>query len=441
MKSLVVADKEGKTFARHSMCKHIPAMVANPQRDNFYGEMAGGQFAGHYGQLVTATYVDNSIFTISAEAVVTDSNWKIRGLWLKAMTSRNNSVVLKDNDSQLILNANSVKNKKFMLLRMWANAKGHLIAFCKDGVIRHLDREANGNLVLGREVNEAKVQQDLAEMTVSTELTFVAHELTVERHKATNPKAYAEAAISKADAEGNVTVTVKVNTLTAPIVVALELSSVAENRVISSKVSSLMSDYITTFTGAEATASATIRREATRQANIVELCLSDEVNQVFDIKASRDFQEILKALFVKNHTHKEVFKALAQKFPKGIEVKGHCGTLRSVAFWTVKLPTQLLAVHGQFNKAGFSHNPRIKAVFAFLRLIASAGVGNDKYISIKECAFQIGKALEYWKQDVISGKGTLTKTSLCFEQHGFKVIANAKSAWKNIGGKMYQSYF
>ena len=63
MKSLVVADKEGKTFARHSMCKHIPAMVANPQRDNFYGEMADNQFASHYGQLVTATYVDNSIFS------------------------------------------------------------------------------------------------------------------------------------------------------------------------------------------------------------------------------------------------------------------------------------------------------------------------------------------------------------------------------------------
>ena len=546
MKSLVVSDKEGKTFARHSMCKHISAKVPNASRDNFYGEMADDRFAGHYGQLITATYVDNSIFstvvgdggavlrtpltgttnkrldasfnllqlrasnseianasievveakvierlceigtlapgevvmfegqqllqnkgltltvkpqtitatqrkysntevstlefTLACETVITDYNWKLRGLWLKAMTSNNADIQLNDLEVQgdLIINANSVKNKKFMLLRMWANYTGNLIAFCKDGVIRHLTQSTNGNLVLGAEVDEAKVQADLDAFTKTAELTFVAHKVTVANHKAANASAYANAAISAPNAEGNVTVKVNVKTITAPIVVALELSSVAENRVISGRASQLISDFATTFEAAEAVGSSTIHREATRQAHIVELCLSDEVDGSFDLNG-RDFSkeelvEILKALFAKNHTHAAFFKALAQKFPKGIEIKGHAGKLKVERAWTVKLPTQLLSVHGRFNKAGFSHDAKVGSVFAFLSLIASAKVGNNMAQTIADCAFSIGKAVELWKQDVVSGKGTLTKTSLCFEQHGFKAIATGKDAWQEIAG-------
>ncbi|MEM8723472.1 MAG: hypothetical protein AAGE84_30020 [Cyanobacteria bacterium P01_G01_bin.39] len=545
MKSLVVADKEGKTFARHSMCKHVSAVVTNVSRDNFYGEMEDNQFAGHYGQLLLATYVDNSIFStvvgdggaalrtpltgtinkrldasfnllqlrasdselatasievveaklvehictlgtlapgevvmfegqqllqngglaltvkpqtvtpvrrkysntevstlevaVKCETVITDYNWKLRGLWLKAMTSHNADIQLNDLEVQgdLIFNANSVKNKKFMLLRMWANHTGNLIAFCKDGVIHHLNQDANGNLVLSKEVDEAKVQADLDRITKTAELTFVAHKVTVANHKAANASAYANAKISAPDADGNVTVTVGVKTITAPIVVALELSSVAENRVISGKASQLISDFATTFEAAEAVGSSTIRREATRQANIVELCLSDEVNQSFDISnqaGKSELQEILKALFAKNHTPAAFFKALSQKFPKGIEIKGHAGKLRVERPWAVKLPTQLLAVHGRFNKAGFSHDAKVGSVFAFLSLIASAGVSNSTAQSIADCAFSVGVGLKLWKEDVVSGKGTLTKTSLCFEQHGFKAIATGKDAWQEIAG-------
>ena len=544
MRSLVVSDKEGKTFARHAMCKHISAVVPNASRDNFYGEMANNQFAGHYGHQITTTYVDNSIFstvvgdggavlrkpltgtitkrldasfnllqlrasnsdlanasievietkitehlcsigtlapgevvmfegqqilqnkglavtvkpqklipvqrkysntevstiefTLKGETTITDFNWKLRLLWIKAMTVCNADIQLKNLEVQgdLILNANSVKNKKFMLLRMWANHFGHLIAFCKDGTICHLTQDDKGNLVKGAEVDEAQVQADLDAITKTAELTFVAHKVTVDNHKADNAKAYADAKISGPDADGNVTVTVKVKTITAPIVVALELSSVAENRVISGKASQLISDFATTFEAAEDVGSSTIRREATRQANIVELCLSDEVNQSFDISDDNksELQEILKALFAKNHTPAAFFKALAQKFPKGIEIKGHAGKLRVERAWNVILPTQLLSVHGRFNKAGFSHDAKVGAVFAFLSMIASAKVGNNAAQSIADCAFKLRDALEFWKQDVVSGKGTLTKTSLCFEQHGFKVIATAKDAYQEIAG-------
>jgi len=542
MRSLVMSDKEGKTFARHSMCKHISAKVPNASRDNFYGEMNDGQFAAHYGQLITTTYVDNSIFStaigdggavlrtpltgttskkltasfnlfqlrasdsklatatletiearlikvlcelgtlapgqvvefegqqvlkngglevsivpqtlfsrhrsanvevdtiefdIRCEATITSCyNWKLRLLWLKAMTAHNADVTLSGLDVQgdLIINANSVKNKRAMNLRMWANHYGHMVAFCKDGVVRHLTQDAKGNLVLGTDVDEAKVQADLDAITKTAELTFVAHKVTVANHKAANADAYADAKISAPDADGNVTVTVGVKTITAPIVVALELSSVAENRVIASKASQLISDFATTFSAAEAVGSSTIRREATRQAGIVELCLSDEVNQSFDIANGTELAEVLKALFAKNHTQAAFFKALAQKFPKGIEIKGHAGKFRVERPWTVTLPTQLLAVHGGFDKAGFSYDAKVKATFAFLTMIASTKVGNNMAQSIADCAFSIGKALELWKQDVISGKGTLTKTSLCFTQHGFKVIGNAKSAWQEIGG-------
>ena len=380
--------------------------------------------------------VDTIEFDIRCEATITSYNWKLRLLWLKAMTAQNADITLSGLDVQgdLIINANSVKNKRAMNLRMWANHYGHMIAFCKDGVVRHLTQDAKGNLVLGTDVDEAKVQADLDAITKTAELTFVAHKVTVANHKAANAEAYADAKISAPDADGNVTVTVGVKTITASIVVALELFSVAENRVIASKASQLISDFATTFSAAEAVGYSTIRREATRQAGIVELCLSDEVNQSFDIANGTELAKILKALFAKNHTQAAFFKALAQKFPKGIEIKGHAGKFKVERPWTVTLPTQLLTVHGGFDKAGFSYDAKVKATFAFLTMIASAKVGNNMAQSIADCAFSIGKALELWKQDVISGKGTLTKTSLCFTQHGFKVIGNAKSAWQEIGG-------
>ena len=545
IRSLVASDKEGKTYARHAMCKHISASVPNARRDNFYGQMADGQFAGHYGEQITTTYVDNSIFStvvgdggavlrraltgtitkrldvrfnliqlrasdsdlanapikeieakliaricevaslapgetvefegqvvlqngglevtikpqtinsrlgfgnvevktiefpLRAQTVITDFNWKLRLLWLKAMTAQNADVKLSGLEVQgdLILNANSVKNKKFMLLRMWANHFGHLIAFTKAGNVHYLTQAADGNLVLGAKVDEAKVEADLKSITKTAELTFVAHKVSVDRHKAANVKAYANAKISAADADGNVTVTTEVKTITTGIVVALELSSVAENRVISSKVSPLVADYATTFAAAEAVGTSTIHREATRQANIVELCLSDEVDASFNLQG-RDFSreelvEVLKALFAKNHTQASFFKALSQKFPKGIEIKGHAGRLRVERPWTISLPTQLLAVHGRFDKAGFSHDARVESVFAFLSLIAKDLKANNAAQTLADCAFDLGKAVELWKEDVVSGKGTLTKTAKCFEQHSFKVIGNSKSAWKEIGG-------
>ena len=547
MKSLVVADKEGKAFARHAMCKHISAAVEDVSRDNFYGEMADGGFSGHYGQLLTTTWVDNSIFSatvgdgggvlrtaltgtilkrlhasfnivelrasdsplakasleeieakvierlceisslaphevvmfegqrllrngrlpvvikpqtlrasrkrlntetgslvfnIACETVITDYNWKLRGLWLKAMTSRNDDVVLAGNSSDLIINANSVKNKKAMLLRMWANHSGNRVAFCKDGAVRHLVDAGAGNLVLGQEVDEEAIQKYIDDvMTEEVELTFVAHHRTVAKHKAGNPSAFANAVISEVCAStGNQTVSVKVKTITAPLVVALELSSVAENAVVGSRASHLISDYATTFgETANTVGSSTIRREAERQAKVLELCLSGEIDKSFKLTNSPkwdDVRIILKDLLAKNHTPAMFFKALSQKFPSGIEIKGHTGIFvkSPKRQWSVVLPTQLLAIHGRFDKEGYSHDAKVEAVYAFLSLIASGKQGKGINDTLADCAFAIGKALEAWKKDVVEGKGTLTKTSLCFAQHSFKVIANGKDGWQEVGG-------
>ena len=47
MKSPVVADKEGKALARHSMSAHISAQVVEVYEDNLLSEMNGGKFAAH----------------------------------------------------------------------------------------------------------------------------------------------------------------------------------------------------------------------------------------------------------------------------------------------------------------------------------------------------------------------------------------------------------
>ena len=74
--------------------------------------------------------------SLKTKATLTDYNHKSRGQWFKGMATRNDDVVVTGSDAEVIFNDNSVKNRKAMLIRMWANATGQMVSFCKDGVFR-----------------------------------------------------------------------------------------------------------------------------------------------------------------------------------------------------------------------------------------------------------------------------------------------------------------
>ncbi len=376
-------------------------------------------------------------FDVQYKAVITDWNWKLRGLWLKEMTTRNNSLQFSDKSikSDVIINGNSVKNKKAMLVRLWANYNRQLVAFCKDGSLRLAHQNPDGNVVLGKELDLNQVQADLDAITVKTKVSFVASAISIENHKLANANAFTGATITELN-NGLVRVEATVKTITAPLVQAIELSSVAENFSVGRKVSPITAAYITTFAAANEVATRTITANAERVAQSIRLGLTNKVDAVFDTRLDQDLEALVEALSLSiqnGRTPKGCFKALAQRFPQGIKVTGadaKCGRK-----WEVVLPTHLLATQGRFDKFGWSFDENIQTIYAFLNLLAFGARKAEVANSIADYAYAIGHGLKYWRDDVIEGKGSLTKSTPCFDHHGMKVVANAMAGYEMIGGK------
>ena len=536
MKSLVVADKEGKALARHSMSAHISAQVAEVYEDNLLSEMNGGKFAAHYGHAVNATYIVNSTissvatgdggmtlrnpitatinkrleatfnialaemtedeareavlaelaklttlvpgqvveykeqvilehtgnlelrvgkikvsastylntevvainFALQCKAEITDYNWKLRGQWLKGITSRNADLQLSvGNESDLIFNANSVKNKKAMLIRLWAHHTGNKIAFCKDGVIRYLSVDTNSNYILGAEVNEAEVQSYINDvMLQEADLTFTAHQHTVNNHRLATPNAFAGATVSEPNTDGNVVVTAKVKVITAPLVVAIELSSVAENLSVGRGVAPITAKFLTTFTDVNDVVINTLGKHSDRVAKMVAASTSTEVGVTLDIyNDSSELTEVL-ASVLKGRSAYIAFETLKNKFPSGLEITGSAAYgVRTVRPWSIKLHTQLLFANGSFNKAGWSHDSKINNVYSFLQMLASGKRDAKTLNTLADFAYAVGLGLELWREDVVTGKGTLTKATACLTHHGMKVIANSNAGYELHNGQ------
>ena len=387
------------------------------------------------------TFVNTEVgaigFDVKYKAVETGWNWKLRCLWLKEMTTKNDSLQFSDGSikSDVIINPNSVKNKKAILVRLWANYNRQLVAFCKDGSLRlaHKDPKTN-NVVLGEELDMAKVQADLDVITVSTDMSFVASAISVENHKAANPKVFEGATVVPQN-NGLVEVTVPVKTITAPLTHAVELSSVAENFSIGRKVSPITAAYMTTFKAANEVATRTIAANAERVAESIKLGCTGKVDAVFNTEYSQDREALVEALSlsIKNgRTPKGCFKALAQRFPQGIKITGTDANGKKP--WEVVLPTHLLATQGRFDKSGFSFDTNIQTIYAFLYLLASGAKAPEVTNTIAAYAYAVGLGLKYWRDDVIEGKGSLTKSTPCFDHHGMKVIANVMAGYEIING-------
>ena len=191
------------------------------------------------------------VVEVHTKAEFEDYNCKLRGQWIKGMTTRNDDYVVKGSngkpvDARFILNHNSVKNEKAVSLRGWANSEGQRIAFCQNGELRYVEEDNNGKWVLGELVNLAAVEAEIAAMTEEYDVEQVVSVQDLEAFKTSNPDAFIE--VQETKLENNlIKLNYKVKGFVAPLVFAIELSSVPENLSVNRRLAANASAYLTTF--------------------------------------------------------------------------------------------------------------------------------------------------------------------------------------------------
>ena len=391
------------------------------------------------------TEVRSIAVSLKTKATVTDVNHKLRGQWFKGMTTRNDNFVV-DSDANIIFNDNSVKNRKAMLIRMWANASEQMVSFCKDGKFRLVNfNDETETFELGGVVDFDVVQAELdaqfgREFKVS--LITTANELAV--FKAANADQFVGVKKTALDG-GLVRIEFVARGVEAPLVFAVELSSVAENFSPNRKVAPIQSALLATFKAAEPVARKTIKKHSSKVARTIELAASGKVNACFDFSFGKEtvvgsasdsavcHRNSLAEIIVKankNHNPRDLFRALAQKWPNGFTVKG--STAEGTRHWTVNVPTHILSVQGGFDKNGWSFDAKVMDAYAFLLLLADKAACPQL---IADYAMGIGAALDGWKRDVANNKKAFTKGSAVFMTNGMKVLSNPEAGFEIHGSK------
>ena len=191
------------------------------------------------------------VVEIHTKAEFEDYNAKLRGQWIKGMTTRNDDYVVLDSnsepvDARFILNHNSVKNEKAVSLRGWANNEGQRIAWSQNGELRYVEEDNNGKWVLGGLVDLNVVEAEIAAMTEEYQVEQIVSIQDLEAFKTSNPEAFNSVEETKLD-NNLVQLNYKASGFVAPLVFAIELSSVPENLSVNRRLASNATSYLTTF--------------------------------------------------------------------------------------------------------------------------------------------------------------------------------------------------
>jgi hypothetical protein len=370
------------------------------------------------------------VVEIHTKAEFEDYNAKLRGQWIKGMTTRNDDYVVLDGngesvDARFILNHNSVKNEKAVSLRGWANNQGQRIAFCQNGELRYVEENNDGKWVLGNLVDLAAVEADIAAMTEEYDVEQIVFRQDLEAFKTSNLDAFTHVKETKLD-NNLVQLNYKASGFVAPLVFAIELSSVPENLSINRRLAANATSYLTTF---PCDALNKVREHNSKLVKSLKLASKNKVDGHFNLdrecqaKALRDVLEKL----VKSSS-RDLLKQLGDKYPHGFKVEGSVNGSRK---WNVTIPARLLSVLSHFNQTGFSSDSKVVEVHAFLSLVADA---NSCPHLIAEYGFRLGNSLECWKDDVNSREKAFVKGSPLFTTHGMKVLANSQAGYELVNG-------
>ena len=370
------------------------------------------------------------VVEIHTKAEFEDYNAKLRGQWIKGMSTRNdNYVVVNSNgepvDARFILNHNSVKNEKAVSLRGWANSEGQRIAFCQNGELRYVEEDSNGKWKLGELVNLENVEADIAAMTEEYEVEQIVSSQDLEAFKTSDPDAFIN--VKETKLENNlVRLSYKAKGFVAPLVFAIELSSVPENLSVNRRLAANASSYLTTF---KCDALNKVKEHNSKLVKSLKLAGNNNVDAHFNLDRecqAKALRDVLSKL-VKSSS-RDLLKQLGDKYPHGVKVEGSVEGSRK---WNVTIPPRLLTVLSHFNKTGFSTDNKVVEVHAFLSLVA------DKLSCphlVAEYAFRLRNSLKCWKDDVNSREKAFVKGSPLFKTHGMKVLSNSQAGCELVNG-------
>ena len=371
------------------------------------------------------------VVEIHTKAEFEDYNAKLRGQWIKGMTTRNDDYIVRHAsgeavDARFILNHNSVKNEKAVALRGWANNEGQRIAFCQDGELRYVEEEDNGKWVLGELVDLEAVEAEIAEMTEEYQVEQIVSIQDLEAFKASNPKAFDGVEETKL---GNnlVKLNYQAQGFVAPLVFAIELSSVPENFSVNRRLASNATSYLTTF---PCDALNKVQEHNSKLVKSLKLAGKNQVDACFNLDRecqAKALRDILGKL-VKSSS-RDLLKQLGDKYPHGFKVEGSVEGSRK---WNVVIPARLLTVLSHFNKTGFSTDNKVVEVHAFLNLVADAHFCPHL---IADYGFRLGMSLKSWKDDVNCRERAFVKGSPLFTTHGMKVLANSQAGYEIVNGQ------
>ena len=368
------------------------------------------------------------VVEIHTKAEFEDYNAKLRGQWIKGMTTRNDDYVVKDSngepvDARFILNHNSVKNEKAVSLRGWANSEGQRIAFCQNGELRYVEEDSNGKWVLGNLVNLEAVEAEIAEMTEEYQVEQIVSSQDLEAFKGSNPEAFNGVEETKLD-NNLVQLNYQAKGFVAPLVFAIELSSVPENLSVNRRLAANATSYLTTF---KCDALNKVQEHNSKLVKSLKLAGKNKVDAHFNLDRecqAKALRDVLSKL-VKGSS-RDLLKQLGDKYPHGFKVEGSVNGSRK---WNITIPARLLTVLSHFNKTGFSTDNKVVEVHAFLSLVADV---NSCPHLVAEYAFRLGSSLECWKEDVNSREKAFVKGSPLFTTHGMKVLSNSQAGYELV---------
>lgn len=368
------------------------------------------------------------VVEVHTKAEFEDYNAKLRGQWIKGMTTRNDDYVVLDSsgepvDARFILNHNSVKNEKAVSLRGWANNEGQRIAFCQNGELRYVEEDNSGKWVLGGLVDLEAVEADIAEMTEEYDVEQIVSIQDLEAFKTSNPDAFIGVQETKLE-NSLVRLNYKAQGFVAPLVFAIELSSVPENLSVNRRLASNATSYLTTFPFDGLNK---VQEHNSKLVKSLKLAGRNKVDARFNLDRECQAEALRDVLYnLVKSSSRDLLKQLGDKYPHGFKVEGSVNGSRK---WNVTIPARLLTVLSHFNKTGFSTDNKVVEVHAFLGLVADA---NSCPHLIAEYAFRLGSSLENWKDDVNSREKAFVKGSPLFTTHGMKVLANSQAGYELV---------
>ena len=357
---------------------------------------------------------------------------KLRGQWFKGMTTPNSSLVITQDGNtvenvNILFNDNSVKNRKAMLVRMWASRTSNNIAFCRDGQFRFVSfNDETEKFETGELVDMTVVQADLEAMAEEFVVSFTANksevaEFLVARQEVlgrNNTLLDSEVSVKEIDDE-LVEVSITGKGVKAPVVMAVELSSVPENLSVNRKTSAVLSEFLTTFgqvnSRVKSVANSKIARRANLMAKTISIANNNKVDAIFNLSSKCQFNSLKQALesASKLGNARDFFRALAQRWENGFEIKGKLCSL--------VVPTHLVSVLGGFDSSGRSFNKTVNDLYAFLLLLLE---NKTNPVVMRNYALGLGRALAYWKEEVAERRGAFTSSARVFDTHGLKVLAS-----------------